>query len=573
MLATAGLAQADTSAAACSVGCAKDCEDPKSQNLWQPHAFSNYASREILLMKDIDLDVDKEWVTRFGFATEYMQSFNNDSCNGLGALPFWSGTNKMTIGDNSGDYDLDAYQFGMGNLLLNDDEAIVKSGSITLAPNIQHVGTEFMWYLVQNQDKPGLYAKLKLPIGAMIVNTKLCEDPAVLAGTNAYWVEGVGTPPIISTGIAGFPPALYYTSLTEALAGGTSQQHPVYKYGKFNCCNHTTIRLGDMTAAMGANFVVNDKGHFGVGIKVSAPTGNVPTAEYALEPIFGRAGHWGLGGEITGHYKHCMEKEGCYWTAWVQGEVMHLFQGRRPSYRSFDLLANGAGSKYLLLQHYTYNGAGTAFVPGIRSVEQTGAVYVAGDYQPAINLTTLPVKSTFSLEGNFAFMFDFHHNNMNFALGGEFWGRSKECLKIDTCNIPSDCCGTDYNLNDWAVVGRQIGGIQVDDDVFRYWCEPAAKINESLALYTGAADARPEGIQDATVAANRIPAAFDEALDIAGAAAHRVFTGKVLAELGYTWTDHKYVPHVGVFGGAEFAATSSRFPRLWSVGIVGTVQY
>ncbi len=555
MLSAAGLMQAESSSSSsgdCSSSCSSDCDSPKSQNLWQPHAFSAYGSREILVMKDIYLSTDKEWVSRFGTATEYMQSFNNDNCHGLGALPFWSGTNKMTIGDNSGDYDLDAYQFGLGNLATVGDE--VQSGTITLAPKVQHVGSEMMWYLVQNQDKPGFYSKVKLPLGAMIVNAKLCENPATPYGASddAYIV--LSDQSQYSSGIAGFPQPLYYPNLTAALAGGTNLQNPVYKYGKYECCNHTVIRMGDIGVVLGMNFVVKDSGHFGIGAKVSCPTGNVPTAEYALEPIFGRAGHWGVGGEITGHYKHEMDDER-YWTFWVQGEAMHLFAGRRPSWRSFDLKANGAGSKYLLIQHYIYNNAGTAFI---------------GDrYDAAINFTTLPVKSTFSVEGNFAMMFDYHHKNMNIALGGEFWGRSAEKLSIDSCNLNNlDNYNEDYNLNNWAVLGRQLG---TEGSGGAYWCEPLATISKSQDRYERGD--LPEGIKDATLAANRIPQKYSDALDICGAAAHRVFTGKVLGELGYTWEDHKHVPHVGLFGGAEFAAQSSRFVNLWSVGLQGTLQF
>ncbi|MBI2352739.1 hypothetical protein HYV11_00670 [Candidatus Dependentiae bacterium] len=537
ILATVALAQAESSTSdACSSSCASSCESSKSQNLWQPHAFSAYGTREILLMKDIDFSVDKEWVSRFGVASEYMQSFNNDNCSGLGALPFWSGTNKMTIGDNSGNFDLDAYQFGMG--YVNTVNGEVQSGKVTLAPKIQQVGSELMWYLVQNKDKPGFYSKIKLPLGAMMVNAKLCEDPASMSNENAYYHD--------RTGIAGYVPANYYPTLSAALAGGTVQQDPVYKYGKFECCRHTTIRMGDIGAVLGVNFIVKDEGHFGIGAKFSCPTGNVPTAEYALEPIFGRAGHWGVGGEITGHYKHEMENDR-YWTFWVQGEAMHLFSGRRPSWRSFDLKANGKGSKYMLIQNYFYS---------------YGTI-TAGDFDVAINYTTLPVKSSFAIEGNLAMMFDFHHKNMNFAIGGEFWGRSDEKLSIDTCNLNNlNNYQFDYNLNDWAVVGRQLDG----------YCEPLATINKSQTRYSGQG-ALPEGVVDATVASNRISQNYNDALDICGAAAHQIFTGKVTGELGYTWSDHKHVPHVGLFGGAEFAVRSERFVNLWSVGLQGTLQF
>ena len=547
------LAASDCCDNSASSSCSSDCdESPISQNLWQPHAFSNYASREILIMKGLDVDATEDkWLNRFGFATEYMQNFGHN-CAGLGALPFWSGTNTMTIGNNDGLADLDAYQFGMGNVVTEDGIG----GKITLSPKVQHVGTEFLWYAMQNEDKVGAYFKVKVPLGAMIMKNNLCEVPAQLTNENVY----TGT-----EGATLFPPATFYQSLTAAFASGTYFQNPLYNYGKIECCNQTTIRLGDITAAVGANFVARENGLFGAAFKVSCPTGNVPQAVYMLEPIFGRAGHWGVGGEIQGHYRYDFNKDKCgldYVNVWIQGEAMHLFSGRKPSWRSFDLAANGKGSKYLLIQHYKYAPDGVTFVP---------------DYiDAAINYTTLPVVSTFAVEGNVALMIDFVRDGWNLSIGGDFWARSKERLSIDSCRVVSARNNEfyDFNLNDWAVIGRQIG--ELSSTVGQpniTWCQPLAKINESVARQTTTTNAFPDVVKDASLSENRIPADYNTALDICGAAAHKIYTGKVLGELGYTWSDSCHVPHVSIFGGAELSAKDSNWVNMWSVGLQGSLQF
>ena len=83
----------------CTTPCVTDCSpcanscSVVSQNLWQPRAMSSYASDEVLILKNLDLsDSSDTWINRFGVDVQYMQSFKDGRCNGLGALPFWSGT-------------------------------------------------------------------------------------------------------------------------------------------------------------------------------------------------------------------------------------------------------------------------------------------------------------------------------------------------------------------------------------------------------------------------------------------------------------------------------------------------
>ena len=516
---------------------------PISKNLWQPHAFSNYASQEILIMKGLDLAKKSDsWLNRVGFTTEYMNSFDNGNGHGLGAMPFWSGTSTMTIGNNDGKADLDAYQFGMGDVYVDPTTGV--GGKITFSPNIQHVGSEFLWYGMQNKDKYGVYAKFKVPLGAMIVTSNVCEDQAkeklnIIPGYHS--------------------PYHYYPNLTEALQSGTYLNKPVYYHGKLAGFKQTQIRLGDITVALGMNLMDDNNKLLGIGAKLSCPTGNVPLAKYMLEPIFGRAGHWGVGAELFGQYTYELNSTDCQKERsirlWVQGEAMHLFNGR-TGWRSFDLKANGKGSKYLLLQRY--------------DVKAKGDDIVAAATDPAINMTTLPVVSSFDIEGNFALSIDFIKDNWNISAIGEFWGRSKEqlgihCFTQDFLNNQAD----DYNLNDYAVIGRQV----MNKEGAPFWCEPKAKINESQNAYDDTKLPVPAGIVNATVSTNRIPSDYNEALDICGAQAQKIMTGKILAELGYTWKDNCRIPKISIFGGSELSGNNSNWTRLWSVGLQASMQF
>lgn len=571
--------------------CAKPCDTPcsTSKNTWLPRAFSSYSTRDIMQEKSLFQTESKrdKWNGTLSFATEYMQNFGGKcgSCKNLGAMPFWSGTNTMVVGNNNDEgTDVDAYQFGLGNIVRGADGKTIQ-GTITLDPRVQHVGTDMMLYFTQFKEEPGFFFKLHAPLGAMMIDPRLKESlPAVpddALDFTQVTASGGGLNPssTIQYFFNQYPsPTNRLNSLSDAWTG--KEQDLVFNFGKIAPCKDTVIRMGDISASVGYNVIAKEKGFLGVAFKATCPTGNVPNAVYLLQPIFGRAGAWGVGGEVMGHYKAWTnDAETKYLDIWLQGEVLHLIPGR-STLRSFDLKANGAGSKYLLVQHYRTNYSTT-----------TNAEEVTpGRLRQAINITTLPVISKIAVEGSVALMADFHCNNWNLAVGGEFWGRSSECLSIDCCRATVLAGGLVRHLNNFAVVGRQLSSYSIANGaalpiVSTYYCEPLAQINKSqnpVVLVGSNAPAGtgivtpatlPEGIKDARIAANRIPADYEEALDIAGAAAAKAMTGKITGQLGYTWSESAYTPSLSIFGGAEFTGKNNNAAQLWSAGIQGALNF
>jgi hypothetical protein len=586
-------AAGDILQASCAVtqDCSAACNNlpcSQSKNFWLPRPFSSDASREITLEKVL-FQTDshrEEWNGTFSFATQYGQNFGTKCgcCKGLGSLPFWgaSGTNSMTVGNNDGSADLDAYNFSLGNVSVNSDGI---GGTITLNPKVTQAGTDFLLYFTHKKDEHGLYFKVHAPVVASIVNPQLCETGTEISGTNTF--TDTTTDDTVITYYSNYPNLTdRYTSMTSAFAGGLgdgksldSQKSQVWlNFGKIASCKLTDIRLADLSFVLGYNVAANERGFFGVGFKTTCPTGNVPTGKYVLEPIVGRGGLWGVGGDVMGHYKAWKnEDESKYLDVWLQGDVLHLMPGRRPSYRSFDLALNGKGSKYILVQAF-------------KTLANNSTVE-AGSVTQAINITTLPVLSKFAVEGSVALMVDYHHNDWNLAVSGEFWGRSKESLSIDMCS----CVGAGFkNLNNYAVVGRQVSAMQMTASTgystglpaspatLVALCEPEAKINKSqnvVPLVDGAGalptfpTTYPTGIKDATVAANRIPADLDVALDICGAAASKAYTGKVFGQFGYTWSECRYTPNFSFIGAAEFTGNTNSAAQMWSAGIQGSLNF
>lgn len=522
-----------------------------SKNLFQSHSFGSSSAREILLMKQayVDLLDHDEWQGTLSLATEYSQNFGNSSLQTLGAMPFWSGSNIMTIGTNDGRSDVDAYQFGMGD--------VTELGSICLQPCIQQVGTDMLLYFAQNKFSSGLFFKLKASPGAMSIYAKSHEDPALLdSSENTSWLS--------------YPsPKNRYKSLTEALNGGSvdlagtlnnagissSVHKPIaLEKGRISCCKLSSIRLADLSATLGWNLVGSEYGFWALGCKLSCPTGTVPQGKYVLEPIFGRAGHWGIGAEFSSHYT-LLQCDDHSLDVWLQGEVMHVLHGRRPSWRSFDLKANGPGSKYMLLQfYYASNTSGS---------NPTG--YVPSFITQAVNITTLPVFSSYAVEGSAACMFDYHFGNINLGFGAQVWGRSKERLEFDTCNLINQNA---VNLNDYAVLGRQISE-DATTLTELYYCEPLARINKSLPVQGvgGAVNQYPDRVKDARVSINRIPANLYDALDVCSAAEQRAITGMLFGQIGYTWNLYRYDPNISLYGSIELAESGKSMINTWSVGL------
>ena len=566
----------------CEQECDQECSE--SKNFWYPRSFSSYQYHDLFQMKHTHPSEKRDGKLNISFLTEYMQNFGGkcDSCKNLGSMPFWSGTNQLTIGNNDGKAQLDAYQLGLGNIK-TDENGI--GGIIQLDPRVESIGTDMMMYWVQKAEERGLYFRLHAPIGGIRIAPRLEDIQAIQPD------DKVGFSQVPSGGgesfnyeFSNYPtPSNRYQTVSEAFSGGSLcsdildgiiGKTVAIHYGRISPDTQAIIRLADIAATLGYNVYVDEKGWAGLGFKVSFPTGNVPQAVYMLEPIYGRAGLWGVGGEVTALYQFWENQTGnSRLTVSLQGEVEHLMHGRTPSMRSFDLKKNGKGSKYLLVQQYSSGYANNSDTE----------IVLPGYITSAVDITTLPVFSNFAVEGAIAVMLDFAWDNWNIALGGEFWGRSTEKLSIDI--VMAIDKGYE-NLNNFAVLGRQLSSYTIPGNIplilDTYYCEPLAKINQSqnAVILSGTYPNNlseptkvPEGIKDARLSENRIPAKLNEALDICGASVSKVFTGKIFTHLGYNWKDCDYSPSIALVGGAEFTNNTNNAIQLWSVGFQGSLNF
>jgi len=520
-----------------------------SQNFLQPRAFSTNIAREMLMEGAKHRDSDG-WYGLFSMTAAYQRSWTqgvestsgNDlgsSVNPLGVLPFWSGTNVMTIGTNlSNGTDFDAYQFGMGPVTLAADS------TITLDPIVYQAGADFMFIVGSSANEPGFFAKIKAPVGVYNMNPQLTETSTT---TSVPYVSGS-----LSTAASADTVADPATTMTQAFAGNTSGgqtaqgDFTAMQYGLINSDQSTGAKFGDIEMTAGYAFVSNHDNSFNIAVRASAPTGNKATGEYILEPIFGRGGNWGLGGYAAGHVNIWEGNNDNRFQLKFMSEAMHLFT--TDTVRSYDLTANGVGSKYLLVANY----ASDSYQSG------TGAI------QNLINFTTLASESSFGVEGDVAVSFAYIARGWSVDLGYEFFGRSAETLVV-----------TGTLANNYAILGRQGVAVSGGAGTQMNACQPFATISSSLAnsdaVQAGTTVVTTNIVAVATASGNRITGV--DALNVTDEQQAAYLTSKVFSKVAYEWVDSDYRPHLGVMGEFEISNANNNALPQWSVLIVGGVSF
>ncbi|MBP6869923.1 hypothetical protein KBC04_03515 [Candidatus Babeliales bacterium] len=524
-----------------------DTTPTMSKNFFQPRAFSANIAREMLMQGSTDKQKN-EWFVDFSATGAYQRSWTQNTgnpsatsatANGLGIFPFWSGSNLMLVGgaQNVGvSFDLDAYQFGLGLVTTN--------GGITLDPIVYQTGADFMLVIGSSNTESGFFAKIKAPLGVYNMNPNLTEVLPALPTSGDYPVGALE----VSTSSDPLPAQ----SMTQAFAGNLSngQLHQgdfmPMEFGLIKGQISTSARFADIEMTAGYNVIFTHDANLSIGIRASAPTGNKATAQHLLEPIFGRGGYWGLGGYLASHVHIWEGQDENYLMFKFMGNVMHLFS--IDTIRSYDLIANGAGSKYLLVADYS----GDAYQSSIQNL---------------INYSTLSSQSSYAVEGDVAAGLTYVHQGLTFDLGYEFFGRSAEKLEI-TGQLAEQTFAV---LGNQAVAYFPSGAQDVNA------CQPLAAMNIASAAAvttppaTDAVVTSQSSVVNATVPTNRISG--NDALNLLAAQQAAYLTSKIFSQISYQWTDSRYVPHFGIMGEFEISNCNNNALPQWSVALIGGLQF
>ena len=522
-----------------------------SKGFFQPRSASANIAREMMMQPGAKHRNSEGWYGEFSATAFYQRNWNQapvtstvdansasdtNGLSSLGAMPLWSGTNVMTTGSNTGGtvsattpY-ADVYQFGLGNYTAVADAPT----SITLNPLVYQAGSDFMFIVGSSANEQGFFAKIKAPIAVYNINPQISEVAPTTAQLAAY---GQGALDVVAGTIAA--PA---ATMTQALAGTATPQgdYVVMKNGLITGAQSTGAKFGDIEMTAGYSFVSNEDNSFSVAVRASAPTGNKATGVYMLEPIVGRGGNWGLGGYAAGHVKLWEGNNDNRFTFKFMSDVMHLFT--TSTMRSYDLTANGAGSRYLLVADY-----GT-----------TGLAY-AGTIQNLINVSTLASDSSFGVEGDVAVAFNYAGRGWTLDVGYEFYGRSAETLAITGAFVSGE----------YAVLGKQGVASTLDGTTVTDLCQPLASMSQSVVQINAAAGTGQAAVVAVAAATNIQLADFN--VDAAAQSAY--LSSKIFSKVAYEWESSDYVPFLGLLGEFEFSNSSNNALPQWSVAIVGGVSF
>ena len=384
------------------------------------------------------------------------------------------------------------------NFLLGDDF----SGELTLKPQVTDLIIELYTRLNLYEWCNGLYFEIWLPVNWSKWDLDLKETV-----TNA------------STGIAAGelttdPATSPFKSIIEAFKGeqtvGNVQQ---LQKARING-SQTKTSVAELKFILGYDFICNDYGHLGLNLRVYAPTGTRPDADFLFEPIVGNGHHTALGFGVSA--AAVLWDNGCdqCFSVWLEGVGYHLFNAKQE--RTFDLSKNGAGSRYLLLKQFNVDASEVLAL-------QRGA-----------NITTLDTRSDFGFVGEGLFLLDYKRCGFTFDVGYDVWGRTKENLTIKG----------DIQANTYAIKG--------DTDFDGLNSASCTRIDGS------------DSIVDPAIVFIRTEDLDIEKAEFPSTLAHMVF-----AHINYAWEDCDWTPFVGIGGMAQFSGKDNKAFDKWGVWAKG----
>jgi hypothetical protein len=307
---------------------------------------------------------------------------------------------------NRGPHDILADNFG----LPTDYKSL-----ICFEPHISNFILDLDFYFGLDHIVPGLYVRLDGPITNSSWDLHLREfikDP----GTAFYPAGYFGPARIDRDELA----RSFSDYICEGVMVGDLKEK--LHFGKI-CERLDANFIAGITAAVGYNFTGPDY-HAGLNFRLIFPTGNHPKAEFLFEPIAGNARQWQVGIGFTSHYdfwQSCDELE--KYSVYLDINMLHVCKARLK--RSYDFIANGPGSRYMLLEQILPPSTNLFLSgPGVMAAPNQYRSFLV----PAINKTTLDSHISIDIEADLALKFTYQRQGLDVDIGYGFYGRSKEKL-------------------------------------------------------------------------------------------------------------------------------------------------
>ncbi|MCL5436557.1 MAG: hypothetical protein M1549_01610 [Candidatus Dependentiae bacterium] len=568
---------------------------------WQNHYFS------------YKFDEDCIYGT-FNVNYEYMPSFRGERM-----AQYLFGSNKLHFTgsqvENRAATDLLADNFGM---------ATDTNAWISFCPKIKNQIVDFQLYVGLNELCDGLYFQINLPL----VHTKWelndncrCCNSVCDTCCGASTCQTLSTTPFPSgymssqsTSANAMPPTVtpnttFLAALSGTKVGDMAQD---WGYGRFFGCNCAETKLSGFYLEIGYNFFECEDYHVGFYGRMVAPTGTEMDEDHArcvFKPTIGDD-HWKLGGGLEAHARlYSCDDEAHTLDMYLEGYALHMLE--RSQVRSFDFLAAGRMSRYMLLKEFDSNNL------------YTGNLYNAIDYTTRRARVTVAVQG----EGVIGFLYK-NECGLALGIGYNFYGKSHEkidglCDKCNTTiasknlgikgNTPlqaqfysGDSATTDpitpiaktYKLNSTESAATAFATAPVDNDESIGWVLGTAPSSKLAVVdgYNNNLTQSPLPDVGSTIAAVTSSSTTIESIDpttyaittdtpapllvnscmlnlysgaVPGQATHRIY-----GHIDYEWSDCDWSPMLRLGGEVELASQDARGAvNMWGILLWGGLSF
>ena len=479
---------------------------------------SNVAREQMGTAGRVHQFAKEEFHGDLSLALEWSQSRDASK---LGTWFFFNGTNSMTYGPNRsangnvGEVDVNGLFFGT-----------TATGTIVANPRVQNLVADAQLYIGWDEFISGLWTKVGVPVNYVRTDMRLVDTVSAAASDTAFVAGDVNTATT----------ATPYADLAHAWVGDTVVGDlPVLNYGKINGRRSETAVAG-LPLTLGYDFLRREHGSLGLALRVVAPTGNTPCAQYIFEPVSGANNCWEVGGAVNGAYELWSNNDDANLNVFVDAQVTHL--GRRAQRRIHGLtgLLADAGSSFIALKKFS-----------------TTPVYVS--MERASNVLALVTKIGSSFMADAAAQLKYNTGNYGFAVGYNFWHRAKEEAEAREASV---FAAANYGIKDGAtLLGSTI----------------LATTNVTSAAIASSSIAQ-SGASQTAAAANFLTEAD---IDVCPALHPSATSHKVFGSMEYNWKDNEWEPYLLIGGGYEFGCKTNSVKNAaldqWSVMAKGGIAF
>jgi hypothetical protein len=271
---------------------------------------------------------------------------------------------------------------------------------------------------------------------------------------------------------------------------------------------------GDVEVALGYTYIQDECNYISLNARGIFPTSNRPEAIFLFEPCTGNFHHYEVGFGILAGSKlwYCDNNKTLH--GFVNANLYHVCKTKQK--RTFDLLDNGPGSRYLLFKKFDSTG------------------HYAGEIVRGPNILTLDINTHNMVHGDAVFMLDYNQRGFNWNIGYNIWGRTRDEITLNQ-TIPEATYGIAGLTGTNPLEGRN---------------KTASKTTISGA--------------NATADLINVYLTTDD-IDIRSAAHPGCFTHGIFTHVGYVWDCFALAPFIGIGTEVEFSGSGNDAFRMWHV--------